>query len=153
MEIGIVPNAKIYQTLSYAGGLPFLACALAPYAGITELGPLGVWDRVLVMYGLAIASFLAGTHWAFELARPGAHAVSLFIVSNVLVLAVWLAALVAVPAIALGVQGIVFLVLLRVDSAVAAADGTPPGYLATRRRITFIVLAALAIGISATWLA
>lgn len=148
-----MPETNVYQTLTYAGALPFLACALLPFAGITELGPLGAWDQVLVMYGLAIASFLAGTHWAFELARPGSFALSLFIVSNVLVLAVWLAALVAVPAIALAVQCIAFLVLLRVDGAVAAAGGTPPGYFAMRQRITFIVLAALLIGISATWLA
>jgi hypothetical protein len=105
------------------------------------------------MYGLAIASFLAGTHWAFELARPGSYAISLFVVSNSVVLAVWLAALVAVPAIALAVQCIAFLVLLRVDSAVAAVNGTPPGYFAMRQRITVIVLAALLIGFSATWLA
>lgn len=146
-------DTSLYKTLTYAGGLPFLACALLPYTGITELGPLGSWDRVLLLYGLAIASFLAGTHWAFELARPGSYPVSLFVVSNVLVLAVWLAALVATVPIALAVQGISFIVLLRVDRAVAIAGGTPPGYFALRLRITFIVLAALILGIPATWLA
>ncbi len=144
---------SVYKTLTYAGGLPFVACALLPYAGITELGPLGAWDHVLVMYGLAIASFLAGTHWAFELARPGTYAISLFVMSNVIVVVVWLAALVANAAIALAVQCMAFLVLLAVDKAVAAEGGMPPGYLAMRQRITFIVLAALLIGISATWAA
>lgn len=146
-------DTAIYKILTYAGGLPFFACALMPWAGVTELGPLGLWHQVLVAYGLAIASFLAGTHWAFELARPGTYAVSLFVMSNVIVLAVWLAALVATPAIALAVQCIAFVVLLRVDKAVADAGGTPPGYFAMRQRITFIVLAALIVGISATWVA
>ena len=146
-------DSNIYKTLTYAGGLPFVACALLPFAGITDLGPFGTWERVLVTYGLAIASFLAGTHWAFELARPGSHAVSLFVVSNVVVLAVWLAALVAAPVIALAVQCVAFIVLLRVDTAVAATGGTPSDYLVLRQRITAVVLVALLIGISATWLA
>lgn len=148
-----MPDTTVYKTLTYAGGLPFVACALLPYAGITELGPLGAWHDVLVMYGLAIASFLAGTHWAFELARPGRHPISLFVMSNVIVLAVWLAALAAPAAIALAVQSIAFVVLLRVDKAVAADGGTPQGYFTMRQRITYIVLAALIIGISATWVA
>ncbi len=148
-----MPETSIYKTLTYAGSLPFIACALLPWVGITELGPLGAWDQVLVMYGLAIASFLAGTHWAFELARPGSYGMSLFLLSNAVVLAVWFAALVATSAIALAVQCIAFLVLLWVDRTVAAGDGTPPGYFAMRQRISFIVLAALLIAISATWLA
>lgn len=144
---------RVYKTLTYAGAIPFVACALLPFAGITSLGPFGEWSDVIVTYGLAIASFLAGTHWAFELARPGTYAVSLFVMSNAVVLAVWIAALVAPVDVALGVQFIAFLVLLRVDRAVAQSGGTPPEYLATRQRITLIVMAALAVAIAATWLA
>ncbi len=145
-------TSRVYQTLTYAGAIPFVACAVLPFAGITHLGPLGEWSDVIVTYGLAIASFLAGTHWAYELARPGTYAVSLFIVSNVVVLAVWVAALVAPVGVALGVQLIAFLVLLRVDHAVAAAGGTPAGYLALRQRITAVVMLALAAAIATTWL-
>lgn len=146
-------DTRLYKTLTYAGSLPFLACAILPFAGITELGPFGSWDRLLLLYGLAIASFLAGTHWAFELARPGTYPVSLFIVSNALVLAVWLAVLVARVPIALAVEGLAFIALLRVDRAVAAAGGTPSGYFAMRQRITFIVVVAIIVGIAAAWLA
>ena len=144
--------SRVYRILTYAGALPFVACAVLPFAGITELGPFGDWSRVIVTYGLAITSFIAGTHWAFELARPGTYAISLFVISNVVVLAVWVAALVAPVEIALGVQLIAFLVMIRVDKAVAQSGGTPEGYLATRQRITFVVMLALAVAIAATWL-
>jgi hypothetical protein len=143
---------RLYKTLTYAGAIPFVACAFLPFAGYTQLGPLGDWSEVIVTYGLAIVCFLAGTHWAFELARPGTYAVSLFVLSNVVVLAVWVAALVAPVGVALGAQLIAFLVLLRVDRAVAQSGGTPAEYFTLRQRITTIVTIALATAIAATWL-
>lgn len=146
-------DSTIYRFLTYAGSVPFVACALLPYAGITTLGPLGAWHEVMILYGLAIASFLAGTHWAFELERPGAYPVSLFVVSNVIVLATWIGSLLGPVWFALAVQCAAFITLLVVDGVVAARNGITAEYWHLRQRITAIVLAALILGIAEPWLA
>ncbi len=146
-------ETKLYQALTYAGAIPFLACAVAPYVGMHSLGPFGEWQDILVLYGVAIASFLAGTHWAFGLGEPRGKGSTVLVVSNAIVLAVWIAALVATFPVALGVQFLAFVVLLFIDRSVATAGKTTAGYFRMRLRITAIVLAALIIGISATWLA
>lgn len=148
-----MPDSTLYRTLTYAGSIPFVACALLPYLGITTLGPLGAWYEVMILYGLAIASFLAGTHWAFELVRPGAYPVSLFVISNVIVLATWFGSLLGPVSFALAVQCAAFITLLVVDGVVAARGGITAEYWHLRQRITAIVLAALVLGILEPWLA
>ncbi len=139
-------DVPLYRYLAYAGALPFLASGLLPWVGVDSLGPLGSARDVLALYGLAIASFLCGTHWTFELKDPGHWGPSLFIVSNVLVVAAW-AALIAAPVrIALGVLALVFVALLAVDQRIHARGGTSVDYWRVRQRVTAIVLFALLAG-------
>ncbi len=142
-------DAPLYRYLAYAGALPFLACGLLPWAGIDSLGPLGSARDVLAVYGLAIASFLCGTHWTFELKDPGHWGPSLFVVSNVLVVAAWAALIVAPVSIALGVLALVFVALLAVDHRIHARGGTSGDYWQLRQRVTAVVLFALLAGVLA----
>ncbi len=143
----------VYRTLTYWGLIPFAIAALMPYLGVETLGPLGPWDRILVVYGLAIASFLAGTHWAFDLVRPEAYPLPMFVVSNVIVVVAWIAALVGPSSVAIAVEIVIFAALLAVDRVVYRHGGTSLDYWVLRLRITALVVLALLIGFLAPWLA
>jgi hypothetical protein len=136
-----------YATLTYAGAIPFVACALLPWFGIDSLGPLGGSGELLVTYGLAIVSFLCGTQWAAELVQPGRAGLPLFPISNGIVLASWISALAASAAVALVVQLLSIFSLLAIDARLHRAQGISDHYWKLRQRITGIVAVALLIGI------
>ena len=142
--------------LTYAGALPFLACALLPYAGVDHIplsgsaGQVSV-SQILVTYGLAIASFMAGTLWAVGLREPGGSVPPLLPLSNALVLAVWISALAAPPAAALAVQAVVFVLLLWADGRLFAAGFIGRGYWQLRQHISVIVVLALLLGMYSAW--
>ena len=60
----------IYRYLTLAGVLPFVAGAILPIAGTQTVLPVGELHALVGSYGLAIVSFLAGTHWAMQLMAP-----------------------------------------------------------------------------------
>lgn len=142
-------HTTVYRVLTWAGAIPFLACAVLPLIGVESLGPLGDVRQVLAIYGLAIASFLCGTHWTFELTQPGHWGPSLFIVSNVLVVAAWFAVVAARVEVALGIQAATFVTLLAIDARIHARGGISGDYWRLRQRVTAVVLAALVLGILA----
>jgi len=146
------PGALTSQVLTYAGALPFLACALLPYAGIADIPMLGPVEHVLVSYGLAIASFMAGTLWAARLREPEGNTPPWLLLSNVFVLAVWISALAAPVVVALAVQALVFVLLLWADGRLFAAGLIGRDYWVLRQRISVIVVLALLFGLFSIWL-
>jgi len=144
-----VNPTRTYHTLTYAGGLPFIACALLPWAGITSLGPLGPVSGVLLLYGLSIVSFLCGTQWAAELQRPGESGLPLLLISNLIVVVTWLAVLAAAVPAALLLQALALLALLLVDARLYRRGALPAPYWRLRQRITAIAVAALALAAAA----
>lgn len=139
-------ETTVYRALTWAGAIPFLALAVLPWVGVESLGPLGDVRHVLAIYGLAIVSFLCGTHWTFELTQPGNWGPSLFIVSNVLVVAAWFAVVAARSEVALGIEAATFITLLAVDARIHARGGISADYWRLRQRVTAVVLAALVLG-------
>ena len=94
-------DSKIYKILALLGALPFIASAFMAMSHIDQPVSAGL---VASSYGLAISSFLCGVHWATYLYRGADIRLNLFLSSNVLVVAVWLAYLFGSLATALGVQ-------------------------------------------------
>lgn len=146
-----VNDKHTYHTLTYAGVMPFLAGAILPWLGVTSLGPLGAVYPALLSYGLAIVSFLCGTQWAVELAGAGSARLPLFLLSNLIVVATWLAALAAPLGAALLVQIAALAILLAVDGRLRGADRLSGDYWILRQRITLIACIALAVAIVGTW--
>jgi hypothetical protein len=108
-------DERIYSALMLLGAVPFLACALLPAVGVDELGRLGMLDQLASSYGLAILCFLTGVHWATRLYNPVAGPINLFVGSNVVFLAVWIAYVSSSLKLALATQLLAFLLLLAVD--------------------------------------
>ncbi len=126
----------LVQFLAFAGALPFVACALLPLFGTASIAPLGPLDAVAGSYGLGILSFIAGTHWAFQLLRRGDTPFDLFISSNVTFLLVWISWLIAPLNWALAIQALCFVSLLHIDRELSLRGVTSGHYFRIRSLAT-----------------
>ena len=138
-------NKVVSKALTLAGALPFVACALLPLLGINSISPLGRLDMVAAGYGFGILSFVAGTHWAFQLLRPSDTPFNLFIASNVLFLLVWAGWVIAPLNWALIIQSLAFIFLLHVDRRLAARGITSADYVRIRSFATGTAIVSLVL--------
>lgn len=125
-------DKRIYSALMIAGASPFLACALLPAAGINSFGRLGPLNELAADYGLAILCFLTGIHWATQLYERSPIPINLFIGSNVVFLAVFIAYVASSLNWALATQLIAFLLLLAVDYQLMRREVITQHYLSMR---------------------
>ena len=136
---------RLYTLLTYAGALPFIACALLPLFGFEELPNVGRFDHIAEVYGLAIASFVAGSHWGTYLYNREISPANLFLTSNLVVLAAFFAFLLTGTLLTIFTLMLSFAYLLFVDLSLKRADLTTDYYYSMRLRVTLIVLASLAV--------
>jgi hypothetical protein len=138
-------SRKLYPVLTYAGALPFVACALMPLFGMETLWNLGSYVHVAAAYGLAIVCFLCGAHWGTYLYNRAAAPDNLFVTSNVIVVACWFAFLMAAQAITLFVLILAFLCLLFIDYRLLRAGLLTGYYFRMRTIATVIAVASFAV--------
>jgi hypothetical protein len=148
-------NDRLYTRLTYAGALPFVACAVLPWAGWPVLPGGGSFASIAAGYSLAIVSFMAGVHWGTWLynsdsltdGSAGKPAdglpLNLLLTSNVITVSVWLTFVLSTLVVSLTVSAAAFLLLLIIDVRLAGAGLLSPEYLRTRRNVTLIVVAML----------
>lgn len=141
-------SRKLYPLLTYAGALPFVACALMPLLGIETLWNLGSYVHIAASYGLAIVCFLCGAHWGTYLYNRAVAPDNLFVTSNVIVVACWFAFLMAVQAMTLFVLILAFLCLLFIDYRLLQAGLVTEFYFRMRRNATVIAAVSLAVVIA-----
>ena len=138
-------NDRLYAVLTYFGTLPFAACAMLLTAGVPGIAGIGSWAEIAAGYGLAIASFMAGTHWGTYLQHAPGAPLNLLLTSNAITVAVWLTFALAPTAVSLTVTGCAFLLLLAVDYRLASAGMITSAYLVLRRNATLVVVAMLTL--------
>lgn len=136
---------RLYSTLTYAGALPFVACAMMPYVGLPELANIGTFDYIARVYALAIVCFLAGAHWGTFLYRRDESPDNLFITSNTIFLAAFFAFLLDAPVLTLFILVLAFLCLLFVDYRLLRAGLLTSYYFRMRANATAIAVASLAV--------
>ena len=136
-------DTKIYTALALAGTIPFIAGALLPLLGHDSLPHLGQLDQLVASYGLAIVCFLAGAHWGTYLSGRYADSLNLFVISNVVFLAVWFAYVGAGVKTAIGVQIVAFLTLLFIDLRLRSGDVITATYFRVRTAATMIAIVSL----------
>ncbi len=134
---------NLYTMLTYAGTLPFIACALMPYIQFPELPGLGSFDTIAIAYGLVIISFMAGAHWGSYLFASESSPINLFISSNIIAVLVWLTFLAATASITLSVFIAAFLYLLWVDYRLLHSKLISAHYFQTRFSATAVAVVAL----------
>lgn len=134
-----------YRTLGYAGLLPFLAGAL----GVLLLGDPGarqLAERALIGYGAVILSFLGAVHWGLMLGRPVPRQHGILIAGVLPSLVGWMTLLLSHDH-ALAVQIAAFGAFWLYEHRVLGTEVLPANYLSTRRVLTLVACAALAIAL------
>lgn len=133
------------SALTYAGTLPFIACAALAWrdAPVFMFGPTPA--EIAVAYGAVIASFVAGTHWAARVYRPEVSPLPTLVMSNVFALLAWLALLPPPQILNLSLLILCFLGLLAVDAMLCRRGVLPTWFWPLRRNATLIVCTMLAL--------
>ena len=145
IKVCLMENPRVYAALAFVGASPFVFCAVLPWFGIASLPLLGPLDQLANIYGLAIITFLAGTHWSFQLQHASRTPFNLFITSNLVFLAVFFAFVIAELRWSLLAEVLAFLYLLYVDFRLRKADLTAAPYFRVRNIATSLACLSLLI--------
>lgn len=137
---------KIFPYLAYAGAVPCILCAACLNVDIQEIPLLGSVERILSVYGLVIASFLAGTHWGQHLhISKSLWSYSLPILSNIIAVLLWFGFLVLSFKMQMAMFVIAFVVLLIIDHRLFQIDLITHHYFQTRFFVSAIVIISFII--------
>lgn len=140
------PDIRLAAALTYAGVLPFIACAVLAWIALPLTLPGTLTPaRIGVGYGAVIAAFLCGIHWAVELYRRDAGRPNLLVASNVLALLAWSALLIPDPRWGCAVLAACFLLLFAIDTNLRARQVLPLWFFPLRRNATAAVVPLLAL--------
>lgn len=136
----------VINSLVFAGSLPFIGLLLLHFVPLLPgTDAIGLFDA----YALVILSFLCGSHWGAGITSSGRLAPVFFVVTNLLVLLLWLTQQL-LPASVFHLLVLLELgLLLAIDHWLQRVGLLPSWYIVTRIRITVIValcvLAALVL--------
>ena len=136
-------DRSIYSFLMSAGALPFVASAVLIVLGIDSIAGWDV-DALVTLYGVTILSFLTGIHWATQLYLADSAPSNLFIVSNVVFLAVLITFVAGSLAAAIIAQLAAFPLLLVIDYRLEIRGIVTPHYLRVRLLVTSAAWLSLA---------
>lgn len=133
-------KATIKDYLAYLGLLPFILALPLVYYDLL-LPTISSADLVIDTYGLVIAVFLSGAHWGQHLSMHGSRwRMALPVLSNIIVIALWLGMLLASSEQLLILVEIAFLIILFVDYKLYQAEVISRRYFKTRVHCTAVVL-------------
>jgi hypothetical protein len=133
--------------LTFAGTIPFIACAFLLMIDVVTVPILGSVANILSAYGLVIASFMAGAHWGnhLSLADDNKWAVRLPLYSNVIALGLWLGFLILSTSSFIWLLVIGFISLLVIDYSLHRAQIISHAYFKVRQYVTAIVVISLVV--------
>ena len=135
--------------LTFAGAIPFVLCAVFIIMGVDTIPVLGKITYILSIYGLVIASFMAGAHWGnhLSLADDDTWAVKLPIFSNIIALALWLGFLTLSTVGFIWLLIVGFASMLVIDYGLYHAQIISPDYFKVRKYVTAMVVISLIIAV------
>ena len=140
--------------LTMLGCFPFIFAALAPYFGIFTLPIIGEVKNAVVLYSLAIVSFMAGVQWGVSLTQTTDNSGSikpisppaLMLASNFMVLTPWLILVSTGPYILFFFTlAVTFILLMLVDYRFANRNIVSHDYCRVRIIATAIVVISLIV--------
>lgn len=133
--------------LTFAGAIPFVACAFLLMIDVVTVPVLGSVVDILSAYGLVIASFMAGAHWGnhLDLADDNKWAIRLPLYSNVIALGLWLGFLILSASSFIWLLVIGFISLLVIDYSLHRAQIISDVYFKIRQYVTVIVVISLVV--------
>jgi len=134
---------NLYILVTYAGALPFIACAMMLYSGIDTLEGFGSVSNISAVFALIIVSFIAGLHLGTYLFYRTQTPKPLFIISNIIAAIAWISLLVANVKIAIAILIFAFIYLLLVDYLLKRELFISKSYFNTRLIVTLITTGSL----------
>ena len=135
---------KVYPYLTFAGALPFIFCAICLTSDLNVIPVLGDIKKILSLYGLVIASFIAGAHWGQHLyINDGQWCRLLAIISNIMAVLLWLGFLLLSFKMLLAVLVAAFIIYLIIDYRLFQNNFITFNYFQTRIIVTCIVITSL----------
>ena len=136
---------KLYPYLTYAGALPFIFCALCFITDVNVIPVLGNIEKIFSVYGLVIASFIAGAHWGQHLSLKDNWSIYLPVFSNINAGLLWISFLIFPFKILLLILGSSFLILLFIDKNLFQNGLISRNYFHTRCLVTLTVILTITI--------
>lgn len=135
--------------LTFAGTIPFILCAVFITLGVDAIRVLGKTDEVLAVYGLVIATFMAGAQWGnhLSLADDNPWVVRLPILSNIIALGLWLGFLSLSTVGFIWLLIVSFISLLIIDYGLNNARIIDDKYFTVRKYVTLIVVVSLIVAV------
>jgi len=141
----MIEESRTYQVLAMLGTFPFIASAGMAIGGVT-LGPIAPAVVVASSYGLAILCFLCGAHWATYLYKRDETPFNLFVISNIVVVVIWLTYLLTGQSqLTLASQVLAFAFLLDIDRRLVRVGLVSAHYFRIRLQATIIAVISLLI--------
>ena len=141
----MLERSRTYRLLAMLGTLPFIASAALALARYTIDG-IAPATLIAGSYGLAILCFLCGAHWATYLYRQEAAPFNLLIISNVVVVVIWLTYLLTgLSVFTLASQVLAFAFLLDIDRRLLHAGLISADYFRVRLQATVIAVVSLLV--------
>ena len=141
---------NLYILVTYAGAVPFIACAMMLYSGIDTINGVGSVSNISAVFALIVVSFIAGLHLGTYLMYRTQTPKALFIISNVIAVIAWASLLFADLTTAILILIFAFAYLLLVDYLLRRELFISKGYFNTRLIVTLISTGALLITSSAS---
>lgn len=133
----------LLKLLPLAGALPFIFSAGLLLFDVQILPVLGAVAPLVLAYGLAILSFMAGVHWGQFISGNGKP--WLLVTSNAVTVLAWLGYILSKPALFAGLLALLFSVLLLIDYRLTNSHIIDRSYFRTRTIVTSLVVASLMI--------
>ncbi|WP_201558693.1 DUF3429 domain-containing protein [Psychrobacter sp. 72-O-c] len=133
--------------LTFAGAIPFVVCAFLITIDVDAIPILGKTVHILSIYGLVIASFMAGAHWGnhLSLADDDTWVFKLPVFSNIIALGLWLGFLTLSTFGFIWLLIIGFVSLLVIDYGLHQAQIIRHDYFKVRQYVTAMVVISLII--------
>lgn len=165
-KINMTHTKKIFPYLTLAGAIPFVFCTLLLITNVSSL-PDGIpvlagypTMMVVKVYGIVIASFMAGSHWGTHLHLISEKGYSsdttkntkiwsyyLPLISNLIAIGLWLAFITLSDSCFFIILISNFLLMLVVDWFLIKADIIQLDYFKIRCLITAIVVLSLTLAV------
>lgn len=138
---------KLSPYLTFAGTIPFIACAILLVMEVDAIRILGKTEHVLVVYGVVIATFMAGAQWGnhLNLANNNSWVVRLPMFSNIIALLLWLGFLSLSTLGFIWLLIVSFIILLLIDYGLYQAQIISSAYFTVRKYVSAIVVISLVI--------
>jgi NADH:ubiquinone oxidoreductase subunit 6 (subunit J) len=138
-------QSKIISSLTYLGTIPFILAAFFLLLGIKMVPSLGATTYVISIYGLVIASFMAGSHWGQHITASKKLSTQIYFMSNLMALSLWMEFLVGSLIAYFGLLIAVFILSLWIDYLGYQKKMITSDYMNLRWRVTSVVVLSLSI--------